>query len=273
MGSVIGEILSREKINCDSAAHCRNYVILFWSPSDIRGIRMASYFSKRKKEFHDKGLGIIGIVVPETKPEKDMGYLYQILSRYEIDICCVVDDELYLWAYFNNQFLPNLILMDDDDNMLEESSGADSISSVEEKIAGITGIGDISLGESWNVHFVDLKYSLEPGDLKGNPNFKKDVYPDVPGSVTISGNWILGDDGFPVCGGDCVISVSGKFREIFLALETCKKDRLIYGSGGWSREQEIEGFNLVNLYADKIPGLKTVEIKIGNGIRIYSIQF
>ena len=273
MGSVIEEILSREKINCDSAAHCRNYVILFWSPSDIRGIRLTSYFSMRKKEFHDKGLGIIGIVVPQTEPEKKLEYLYGILRLHEIDICCVVDNDLYLWAYFNNQFLPNLILMDDDDNMLEESSGSDNISSVEEKIAGITGIGDISLDESWNVHFVDMKYSLEPGDFKGNPDFNKDVYPDVPGSVTISGNWTLGDDGFPVCGGDGVISVNGEFCEIFLALETCKKDRLIYGSRGWSRVQDIEGFNLVNLYADKNPGLKTVEIKIGNGIRIYSIQF
>jgi hypothetical protein len=273
MGSVIEEILSGEKINCDSATHYRNYVILFWSPSDIRGIRMASYFSGRKKEFHDKGLGIIGIVVPETGPEKKMEYILGILKQYKIDICCVVDNELYLWAYFNNQFLPNLIVMDDEDNMLEESSGADNISSVEDEIAEITGIRETSLGDFWKVHFVDMKYSLEPGDFKGNPDFRKDVYPEVPGSVTISGSWTLGDDGFPVCQGACKISVDGEFEEIYLALETCKEDRLVYESGGWSRELEIEGFNLVKLYADKNQGLKTMEIKIGKGVRIYSIQF
>jgi hypothetical protein len=273
MGSTIDEILSGEKINCDAESEYRNYIIVFWSPSDIRGIRIARYFSKMKKEYHDKGLGVIGIVVPETDPEKKREYIDGILRRYEIDICSVVDNDLYLWAYFNNQFLPNLVIMDDHDNMLEESSGADNIGLLEQKIDELTGSDKTSLREFWDVNFIDMKYILNQEELSGDPSFMKEVYSAKAGSVTLSGQWVLGGDGFPACDGDCSISAMGKFDEIFLVLETQKKDKPIYDSGGSSREIEVEGFNLIRLDTEGNSALKTVEIKIGGGIKIYSIQF
>jgi|GEM_PF-3705116 len=273
MGSIIDEILSGEKINCHDETHYRYYVILFWSPSDIRGIRIAGYFSSRKKEFQDKGLNVIGIMVPETEPEKKREYINGVLRGYEIDICSVIDSDLYLWAYFNNQFLPNVIIMDDRDNMLEESSGSDNIGSVEERIDEITGVKKTSLAEFWDLHFVDMKYTINREDFPGESGFEKVVYSDKASSVTLSGQWFLDQDGFPACSGSCGISLKGEIPEAFLAIESPKKDELTYDSGGHVRGLDTEGFNLIRLEVDKNSQLNTLKIKIGKGMRLYSVQF
>lgn len=273
MGSIIEEILSIEKINCDYETQYRYYVILFWSPTDIRGIRIASYLSSRKKEFQEKGLGVIGIVVPESEPERKKEYINNILRRYEIDLCSVVDSDLYLWAYFNNQFLPNVIVMDNDDNMLEESGGSGNIGAVEEKIDEITGVKKTSLNEFWNLHYVEMKYILSREDFPAKSGFNKVVYSHDGSSVILSGQWILGGDGFPRCSGVCGITLTGNFREVFLAVESPGKDKLIYESGGHTRELENEGFDLKRLDIDGQPTLKKVNIKVKEGTRLYSVHF
>ncbi|WP_393970669.1 hypothetical protein OXIME_000894 [Oxyplasma meridianum] len=273
MGSIIEEILSGEVINCDLEKNSKYYVILFWSPSDIRGIRLANYFSMRKKEFQEGGLSIIGIIVPEAASEKERKYVTWILKHYEINICSVVDNDLYLWTYFNNQFLPNIIIMDQNGNILEESSGSENRGSIEEKIDEIIGVKKTSLGEFWNIHFVEMKYILKSEDFTAESSFKKIVYSNDDNSVTLFGEWILDRSGFPACQGICSISLTGIIKEAFLAIESPRKERVLYDSEGNVMEREIEGFNLISLDIGKTPQLKKVEIKVGKDVKLYSVQF
>jgi len=195
------------------------------------------------------------------------------LQRFEIDLCCVPDNDLYFWAYFNNQFSPNIIILDKDDNMLEESSGIHNIIPVEKKIGEITGMEDsVSFLDCFKTYHIDMRFILETGNATNTGEINENI-PVSPGvSATLSGNWLIHSDGYPVSGNGCVLSIIGHFRRFYMAMDSENRSEINYDSNGLKHNYAVGDFNLVELNMEHNNDLKNINVKIEEGIKIYSIQ-
>lgn len=92
----------------------RGKVVLidFWTYSCINCIRTLPYTTGWYKQYHDKGLVVVGVHAPEFEFEKDVNNIKHALTQYHIEYPVAVDSKLWTWGNFHNLYWPALYLID-----------------------------------------------------------------------------------------------------------------------------------------------------------------
>lgn len=84
----------------------------FWTYSCVNCVRTLPYMVNLHKQYHDKGLVILGIHAPEFEFEKKVDNIQSALTRFGILYPVAVDNNLLTWSQFHNQFWPAHYLID-----------------------------------------------------------------------------------------------------------------------------------------------------------------
>lgn len=100
------------------------YVLVdFWAYSCINCIRGIPQIEEAYKLLYPKGFIAVGVHTPEFDFEKNPANVSNAIRRLGITYPVVLDQEYYLWAYFNNQFWPAHYLFDPTGELVFESIG------------------------------------------------------------------------------------------------------------------------------------------------------
>ncbi|WP_298627324.1 cytochrome c biogenesis protein DipZ [uncultured Legionella sp.] len=103
----------------------KNKVILidFWTYSCINCVRTIPYLNRWYKNYHDKGLVIIGIHTPEFDFEKKVMNVARAVKNYGIEYPVALDNSFTTWQNYSNYFWPAHYLINKQGKVVYEHFG------------------------------------------------------------------------------------------------------------------------------------------------------
>lgn len=125
----------------------KGHVVLidFWTYSCINCIRTQPYLNYFNKQYHDKGLVIIGIHTPEFDFEKNPTNVKQAVQRNRIQYPVALDNQFVTWQNFKNQYWPAHYLIDKQGRVVYEHFGEGNNDVMENNIRYLLGIDSLAL--------------------------------------------------------------------------------------------------------------------------------
>jgi cytochrome c biogenesis protein CcdA/thiol-disulfide isomerase/thioredoxin len=120
----------------------KGYVVLvdFWAYSCINCIRTLPYLNEWYKQYHDKGLIIIGVHSPEFDFEREEGNVKQAVTKEGILYPVALDNQFKTWENFHNHYWPAHYLIDREGSVVYEHFGEGDYDVMENNIKYLLGI-------------------------------------------------------------------------------------------------------------------------------------
>lgn len=120
-------------------------LIDFWTYSCINCIRTLPYLKNWYKNYHHKGLVIIGVHTPEFDFEKKIDNVKNAVQRYGIVYPVVIDNQFITWRNFANRYWPAHYLINKKGKVVYEHFGEGNYEVTENNIRYLLGIKEIGL--------------------------------------------------------------------------------------------------------------------------------
>jgi len=96
------------------AAQLRGKVVLvdFWTYTCINWRRTAPYVRAWADKYRDKGLVVVGVHTPEFSFEHDLANVARAVKDIGVSYPVAVDSDYRIWRAYDNQYWPNVFLVD-----------------------------------------------------------------------------------------------------------------------------------------------------------------
>jgi thiol-disulfide isomerase/thioredoxin len=97
-----------------TTANLKGKVVLiqFWTLGCINCQRTLPYIVKWHQQYKAQGLQVIGVHTPEFGYERDINNVKRAIKEHQITYPVPLDNEFKTWNAYNNQYWPNLYLVD-----------------------------------------------------------------------------------------------------------------------------------------------------------------
>jgi thiol-disulfide isomerase/thioredoxin len=135
-----------------TAADLRGKVVLvdFWTYTCINWRRTSPYVRAWAEKYRDKGLVVVGVHTPEFTFERDLRNVTQAVKDIGVPYPVAVDSDYRIWRAYENEYWPNVFLIDAKGRMRYTYPGEGQYDRTERMIqqllseAGATGVpGDL----------------------------------------------------------------------------------------------------------------------------------
>lgn len=122
----------------------KNKVVLvdFWTYSCINCVRTIPYLNEWYKNYHDKGLVIIGVHTPEFDFEKNVANISKAVKNYGIQYPVAVDSQFVTWQNFSNRFWPAHYLINKKGQVVYQHFGEGQYDVTENNIRFLLGMNE-----------------------------------------------------------------------------------------------------------------------------------
>lgn len=125
-------------LNTDRLELQGKYVLVdFWTYSCINCVRTVPQIEEIHEKISHQDLVVVGVHTPEFDFEKIPGNVSRAIKELGITYPVVLDQEYYLWAYFNNQYWPAHYLFDREGELVFESIGEEGTDELVKVINGM----------------------------------------------------------------------------------------------------------------------------------------
>ncbi|TAL63850.1 MAG: thioredoxin family protein, partial [Legionella sp.] len=115
-------------------------LIDFWTYSCINCLRTLPYLKEWYKQYHAKGLEIIGVHSPEFDFEKKAENVQAAIKRYDIPYPVALDNSFVTWRLFSNHYWPAHYLINPQGLVVYEHFGEGDYDVMENNIRFLLGI-------------------------------------------------------------------------------------------------------------------------------------
>lgn len=119
----------------------------FWTYSCINCIRTLPYLTRWYRDYHDKGLVIVGIHTPEFPFEKVLSNVQDAVKRFNIPYPVGLDNEFKTWENYSNRFWPAHYLIDQEGVVRSFHIGEGKYVETENQIRKLLGMEPVDLKE------------------------------------------------------------------------------------------------------------------------------
>ncbi|MBI4020592.1 MAG: thioredoxin family protein [Candidatus Aenigmarchaeota archaeon] len=290
----------------------RGKVVLvdFWTYSCINCIRTLPYLNAWHEKYKDQGLVIVGVHTPEFAFEREYGNVKAAVEKYGIEYAVVQDNDYATWNAYDNKYWPRKYLVDAQGNIRYDHIGEGAYEETEAAIQALLKERDASLDVSGmvkpNATEVNFTQVLTPElyfgyqfarQPLGSPEaFKPEEtvnysIPDniSPNAIYLEGSWKNNEDNMELVSQDGrillayyaravnIVAGSGVGNELEIKLDGDYVDAGSKGSDiaieGGRSISTIDSHRLYNLVFSNSYDAHMVEIKAGQGFRIYTFTF
>ena len=117
----------------------------FWTYSCINCIRTLPYLKYFYKQYHDKGLVIIGVHTPEFAFEKNPDNVKDAVKRNDIQYPVALDSQFVTWKNFKNHYWHAQYLIDKQGRVVYEHFGEGGEDVTENNIRYLLGIDNLAI--------------------------------------------------------------------------------------------------------------------------------
>ena len=131
-----------------SALRGKVVLIDFWTYSCINCVRTLPYLTAWNKQYHDKGLVIIGIHAPEFEFEKKPENVEIAIKKYHLEYPVALDNRLQTWTSFQNLYWPAHYLIDKDGQVVYTHFGEGNYDITENNIRYLLGLSENKMTSS-----------------------------------------------------------------------------------------------------------------------------
>ncbi|MDP2587667.1 MAG: redoxin family protein [bacterium] len=112
----------------------RVVIVDFWEYSCINCIRTLPYLRGWYKRYHDRGLEIIGVHVPEFEFGKERANVEAAIKQHGITWPVVLDNDYRTWNAYNNNVWPRELLINQAGIVVHDQSGEGGYRETEQQI-------------------------------------------------------------------------------------------------------------------------------------------
>ena len=219
---------------------------------------------------------------PEFEFEKIPGNVLKAIKEQGITYPVVLDQEYYLWAYFNNQYWPAHYLFDTSGELIFESVGEDGTNELMEALSGLfhekfpmmpkknTNSGkatpEIYLGKNRG------ELGNSPACVERSCNFYSLPYKMEPGKVYLNGSWEQGGQFVESQDDNCSIYLDYKGASLTGVFDSDIPVEISCSIGGRTVKVAIDGPDTYNIFEGEIME-GTLVLEIPEGVRVYTLTF
>ncbi len=115
-------------INAERLDLQNKYVLVdFWTYSSVRCIQAIPKITELYRKLSHNEFTVIGVHTPEFDFGKIPSNVSNAIKNLQITYPVVLDNEFYLWGYFNNQYWPSRYLFNKEGELIYESIGEEGI--------------------------------------------------------------------------------------------------------------------------------------------------
>lgn len=270
-------------LNTDKLDFAGKYVLIdFWAYSCINCVRTIPAIKGIHESVSRDDLVVVGVHTPEFDFEKEASNVVRAIEKLGITYPVVLDQEFYLWAYFNNQYWPAHYLFDPDGELVMESVGEEGTNEVVDALEHALG-RHIPRAEtpkmSEAVATPELYLGKTRGELGNSPLCKDgscDVY-SIPeqtesGKVYLDGHWEQHGQYVEATGDQSRLQIKFEGSEAsgVLSSEAEASVECVYGEKVSSiRVNGPDTYRICNGISEG----KNLVLKAPKGLRVYTLTF
>ncbi|MDR6225924.1 redoxin domain-containing protein [Desmospora profundinema] len=97
---------------------------------------------KIRDENRDKGLRVIGIHMPRSEKDTQIGPVKETIEKYEMTHPQAIDNQHRIVDAFENQFVPAFYLFDEEGQLRHRSAGEKALKMMEKPLKRVLGINE-----------------------------------------------------------------------------------------------------------------------------------
>jgi len=210
----------------------RGQVVLidFWTYSSIDCLRDLNYINRWYKEYHQKGLMIIGVHAPEFTFEKDFNNVKQAIQQHRIQFPVALDNQFKTWHLYHNQYWPAHYLIDKNGYVVYQHFGEGEYTITEYNIRALLGMKVVKKNESPRHLFLKqtpeiyLGYARmsqwkSPEELIKNEGAEYHGLDHLADNEwAIEGNWIISSDKMIAAKKGALINLHFNSKQVYMVM-------------------------------------------------------
>lgn len=206
-------------------------LIDFWTYSCINCLRTLPYVNNWYKQYHDKGLVIIGVHTPEFAFEKNMKNVSAAVTRNGILYPVALDNQFVTWLNFNNHYWPAHYLINQDGKVVYQHFGEGDYDITENNIRFLLGINTLKeLKTAKNEPFIfsqtpETYLGYERAEERFSPKLIQDkesrysFAAHLPSNAwSLEGLWKVSADNISSAEANAVFKMHFNARKVFLVM-------------------------------------------------------
>lgn len=256
----------------------------FWTYSCVNCLRTLPFIKKLKSLFPPDRLEVVGIHTPEYDFEHDPGNVLNAIKRLKISYPVILDNDFYIWSYFNNQYWPAHYIFDQSGELAMESFGEGGEEEMVETIERLLNM-KVEFKPYWEAPSTEsVAEEIYLGQLRGTVYSKKVRSEDncdyfaLPGvleanKVFLEGSWKISDEYAEAAGDQSVLHLRCSAREVNIVVDPGRSKTIEFDVDGVQTKIEVDAPDLYNLVKDGKLNVKSLKIRVPEGSRVYSFTF
>jgi cytochrome c biogenesis protein CcdA/thiol-disulfide isomerase/thioredoxin len=258
----------------------------FWTYSCINCIRTLPYVTKWYDTYKDKGLVVVGVHTPEFPFEKETGNVQTAINRLGIKYPVAQDNDYTTWNAYKNEYWPAEYLIDQNGNIVYESSGEGEYDHTENAIRKLLGMTDNVAKENgqdlskvrspemyFNLHRIKyLTPGQSPSEQPKEYNFNNNL---ALNNFSIEGSWKFNNENAELVKGPGKIHLHFSSGKLFMVAASEKPITIKISVDGKAQADVIVQMSqLYTLYDSNDYKEHTVEIEIPSaGFQAFTFTF
>lgn len=273
-------ILNAEKLDLEGKA----VLVDFWTYSCINCIRTVPALRRLHDSYRQSGLVVVGVHTPEFAFEKDLGNLRDALEELEISYPVVVDNDYYVWSWFNNQYWPAHYLFNREGELVHESVGEGGSGELQEAISSILG-KNVEPGheepqrtsgrQSPEIYLGSLRGSIgnKPACEGGDCNAYRSPRVLNRDIAYLDGRWNATGEFIESAGEGSYIRVAFSGEEATMVLDPVRNRKFTVAFGDEKREIPAARPGAYNIFKGSGCVEREIKIILPEGARAYALTF
>lgn len=268
-------------LNTDNLETGGKYTIVeFWTSSDLR-CRITSRFLQKSFEMLPPGeFTVIGVHTPEFQFEKEKDLIRGVIQREGLKFPNLLDNDYYIWSYFNNQFWPAVYIFNKNGELIHEFVENLELSELQKTLEDLSGA---RFGNNMvtTLPVVETRYlGKVRGELSNSPvliadgisNFEVPDSTELPG-IYLSGPWIVSQEYVESGSLNCSLTIHNRFISLHVVAGSNSERVISLNLNTGNKVINIKEPGIYNIMDDQIKSEKRIKINISEGVRIYSLTF
>lgn len=285
MLEVFGEISLDSFLN-KTALNLEGKVVLveFWTYSSLKCHRAVQAMKKFREEFQPDNLAIIGVHTPEFKFEREKQNVVAALERLEIRYPVILDNDYYIWSYFNNQSWPAHYVFDSSGELVFESFEEGDCRRLASVISNLAGKIEEQGNEPGDIlpetPTEEICLGRNRGTVTNAPdNVDGSYFHYVPpdsmeeNNIYLEGGWQMTDEYAESGSDESSLQMIFNAREAYAVASSIPARKIKMSAGSLHHEVEVSHPDLYGIFREKETKRRSMEIKVPKGIRLYALSF
>lgn len=278
-GVPVDQVLNGNNLETDN----KYTIICFWTSSNRRSVLVAGFLQKIYQNIPFGDFEIIGVHTPEFQFEKDSELVKRAMEKNDIEYRNVLDNDYYIWSYFNNQVWPSVYLFDKKGELVHEFFEDTDYSELQKALTELSGLVlKMSLPDAFQSKGrPQTKYfGAVRGEFVNSPETDNGgvyVY-ELPEStvdpgVYLVGTWKIASEYAEAMRQDCIIIANQTFKSCNIVAGSEAHRIITFDTKGTRGDVTVSTPGNYNILKELENAEKGIKIAVSEGIRVYALTF